>query len=104
MGDLKLAVEQSAIDVMYAHGTVVRTGNAAEEGGVTGGGGSIDVYVLPCGGANELDKIGRAGRSFLHFVLLRRGKGRKCQDGNKQHIRRDKHLGFHFVLLFMSTN
>jgi hypothetical protein len=46
---------------VHAHGTVVLTGNAAEERRVAGGRGGIDVEVLLRGVANDLNEIGRAG-------------------------------------------
>jgi len=50
--------EQCAVDVGRAHGTVVLTGNAAEERRVAGRGGGIDVDVLLRGGANAWNEIG----------------------------------------------
>ena len=51
--------EQGTVDVMYAHGSVVGPGNAAQKWSVAGGGGVVDVDVLARALANQLHQLGR---------------------------------------------
>src|SRR6184192_2579634 len=70
-----------AVDVVDAHGAVVRTADAAKEGSVAGADGSVHVLVLPRGVADSLNEFGRHGcmsmfrRTGLHH---RHGKNQAC--------------------------
>src|SRR5882724_5086063 len=70
-----------AVDVVYAHGAVVRTADAAKEGSVAGADGGVHVLVLPRSVADNLDEFGRHGgvsmfrRASLH---QRHGKNQAC--------------------------
>src|SRR5215472_8739765 len=70
MVDVDHSVQQVAIDVVDAHGTVVRTADATEEGLVSLSGGVVDVDVLLRRLANHLDELVLTPLScWLHLVL-----------------------------------
>src|ERR1051326_8903599 len=55
LGSIEHAVaDQGAVDVVKAHGSMIRAADAAEERLVTGGGGGVDVDELPGGVATTV--------------------------------------------------
>ena len=81
VGDINLAIEQSAVYIMHTHGAVVRTADAAKKRRVSGRGGIVDVDELFCGRANELNELGRGAMfvSGLTHCEERRGHDQAAQ-------------------------
>src|SRR5437899_136539 len=83
---IQLAVaDQSAINVVIAHCSVIRAADAAQERLVTGSCGSVNVDVRRRSVANELNELGRGGLRVTGMPLP--GLFR-CST-----VRRDKHCG-----------
>ena len=68
--DLAVA-EQSEIDIVHAHGPVIRTADAAKQRLVVGGRGSVDVDEVTCGIANGFNKFGRSRMLVIRMRLSR---------------------------------
>src|SRR5882757_11016848 len=74
-----------AVDVVDAHGAVVRTADAAKEGSVTGADGGVHVLVLPGGVADNLDEFGRhGGVSMFRRTSLHQRHGKNQASGERQ--------------------
>jgi len=71
---------QTAIDVVDAHGSVVRAAYTAEDGAVSSGHGCVDViHILPRGIENSVDE------RVLSLRLLTEAKTSKPEDGAQKH-------------------
>src|SRR5882724_3389978 len=74
-----------AIDVVDAHGTVVRTADAAKKRSVAGPDGGVHVLVLPRGVADNLDEFGRhGGVSMFRRTSLHQRHGKNQASGERQ--------------------
>src|SRR5271154_1983748 len=69
------SVQQTALDVVDAHGSMVGAAYTAESRTVSSGSGCIDAHVLRGGIANNLDEFVLALRHCLLLRQSERGKG-----------------------------
>src|SRR5215469_16337907 len=94
-----LAIQQTGIDIVDAHRTVVGAADAAEYRSESSSVG--DVLVLLCGIANDLNEFVLISLpDWLHFLLSQTKRG-KCQERNQQqgYTRSEKHCVFHVLTL-----
>src|SRR5882672_4717713 len=74
-----------AVDVVDAHGAVVRTADAAKERSVAGPDGGVHVLLLPGGVADNLDEFGRhGGVSMFRRTSLHQRHGKNQAGGERQ--------------------